>query len=103
MSPREPFRRAAHLNGMDLERLSCRRRVALLCDYLDGELPPHQRRVVTAHRRSCLPCGKVLESLERTVAALRCLKGPARPPTAARRCLRAALSRAAAPKTRRRA
>lgn len=56
---------------MDLERLSCRERVALLCDYLDGALPPASRRLVAAHRRSCLPCAQVLASLERTVDVLR--------------------------------
>ena len=43
---------------MKLERLSCRKRVALLCDYLDRELPESQRRVIAEHRRSCRPCSK---------------------------------------------
>ncbi|MDE2141797.1 MAG: hypothetical protein KGL74_14850 [Elusimicrobia bacterium] len=82
---------------MNLEKLSCRARVALLCDYLDGGLPPSARRVVAAHRRSCLPCGRVLKSLERTLKALRGLKtSPAAPPSA-RRSLRAALQRARRP------
>ncbi len=86
---------------MDLERLSCRRRVALLCDYLDGELPAAQKRVVAAHRKSCLPCARVLESLERTVSALRRLKHGVRPPPAARRSLLAALRRSPAAKAKR--
>ncbi|NNN05926.1 MAG: hypothetical protein HKL90_08500 [Elusimicrobia bacterium] len=99
MTSREPFRSPAHLKkSMDMERLSCRRRVALLCDYLDGELPAAQRRVVAAHRKSCLPCARVLESLERTVAALRGLKRGVRPPAAARRSLLTALRRGPAAK-----
>lgn len=102
MKPRESFRTHAHLKTrMDPERLSCRRRVALLCDYLDGELPAAQRRVVAAHRKSCLPCARVLESLERTVSALRGLKRGVRPPAAARRTLLAALRRGRAAKAKR--
>lgn len=98
----ESFRQFAHLKTrMDLEKLSCRRRVALLCDYLDEELPAAQRRVVAAHRKSCLPCARVLESLERTVSALRGLKRGVRPPAAARRSLLAALRRGPGPKTKR--
>lgn len=92
---RESFRLPAHLKGMDLKSLSCRRRVALLCDYLDGELPAPQRRVVAAHRRSCLPCAQVLASLERTLAALRGLKGGAGVPARAKSGLKAALRAAA--------
>ena len=89
---RESFHQFAHLKGrVDLEKLSCRLRVALLCDYLDGELPASARRAVAAHRRSCLPCAQVLKSLERTVAALRGLKRNSRTPDRARRALRAAL------------
>lgn len=91
---RESFVRRAHLNRMDLNKLSCRKRVALLCDYLDGELSPSQRRVIAAHRRSCLPCAQVLASLKRTVAALRGLKSSLRAPSAARRHLRIALRHA---------
>ena len=96
MSGRESSTTPAHLKSrMDLEKLSCRRRVALLCDYLDGELPPRQRRLVAAHRRSCLPCARVLESLERTVAALHGLKKRPRAPAAARRSLSDALKKIA--------
>lgn len=88
---RESLRGPAHLKRMDLQRLSCRKRVALLCDYLDGELPAAARRVVAAHRRSCLPCEQVLASLERTLAALRGLKSGAKAPAASRRALKRAL------------
>ncbi|MFI5345507.1 MAG: anti-sigma factor family protein [Elusimicrobiota bacterium] len=93
---RESFKRLAHLKErMNLEKLSCRKRVALLCDYLDGELPAAKRRLVDAHRRSCLPCAQVLESLRRTVSSLRRLKKGVSTPAAARRSLRDALKRAA--------
>ncbi|OGS41201.1 MAG: hypothetical protein A2506_00865 [Elusimicrobia bacterium RIFOXYD12_FULL_66_9] len=77
---------------MKLERMSCRRRLALMCDYLDGELPPAARRLIAAHRRSCLPCARVLASLKRTVAALRESKTAVKPTPAARRRLRARLA-----------
>jgi anti-sigma factor RsiW len=93
-SPRESFSRFAHLKTrMDMEKLSCRKRVALLCDYLDGALPARSRRLVARHRRSCLPCERVLMSLERAVATLRGLKRPVRAPAAARRALLGALAR----------
>jgi anti-sigma factor RsiW len=63
-----------------------------MCDYLDGELPPAERHIIAAHRRSCLPCASVLSSLKRTVAALRASKTTAKLPAAARRRLRARLA-----------
>ncbi len=80
---------------MRLEKLSCRRRVALLLDYLDANVPAAQRKVLARHRRSCRSCAGLLASLRRTVSALRALKRPARPSESSRRALRAALSRAA--------
>ncbi|MFI5361999.1 MAG: anti-sigma factor family protein [Elusimicrobiota bacterium] len=78
---------------MKLERLSCRRRVALLCDYLDKELPASERKIIAEHRRSCRPCSLLLASLQRTVRTLRKLKTAAKTPESARRKLRAALAR----------
>lgn len=77
---------------MKLEKISCRRRLALLCDYLDGELSPSARRLIAAHRRSCLPCAQVLKSLERTVFALRATKKSLAPAAAVRLRLRERLS-----------
>lgn len=82
---------------MKLEGLSCRRRVALLCAYLDRELPPSRRRVIAAHRRSCRPCAELLAGLERTVRALERLRVPAKPSLCASAALRAALRRASRP------
>ncbi len=69
-----------------LEKLSCRERVELLCDYLDRELPAAQRRLVEEHRRSCRSCAALLRSLTRTARALRALK-TAKPPASARQAL----------------
>lgn len=83
---------------MKLERLSCRKRVALLCDYLDKELPPSRRQAIAEHRRSCLPCSELLASLRRTVQTLKRLKrlkSRSRAPLSARRKLREALARGA--------
>ena len=82
--------RAPGGKDMNLKGLSCRARVALLCDFLDGELPAPRRRLLQAHRRSCRPCAEVLGGLTRTVAALRRLKR-VKAPAAARRALRAAV------------
>ena len=77
---------------MKLERLSCRKRVALLCDYLDKELPNFERKVISKHRRSCRPCSELLASLQRTVQTLRKLNSQTSIPLSARRRLRAALA-----------
>lgn len=79
-----------------LETLSCRRRVELLCAYLDKELPAEERRLISAHRRSCRPCSEFLASLSRTVAMVRRLKR-AKAPDASKRALRAALARTGRP------
>jgi anti-sigma factor RsiW len=78
---------------MKLERLSCRERVERLCDYLDKGLPPAQRRLVAAHRRTCRPCSELLASLRRTVSTLKALKRGSKAPSSARRALRAALAK----------
>ena len=76
---------------MKLERLSCRRRVALLLDYLDRELPASKRKLLARHRASCRSCAGLLASLERTVRTLHGLRRAAKPPAAARRALAAKL------------
>lgn len=75
-----------------LQESSCRRRVAVLLDYLDRELPAAQRKLVYAHRRSCRGCGSLLRSLERTVRLLRALKRGVKAPESSRLALLAALS-----------
>ncbi|MBI5245562.1 MAG: hypothetical protein HY923_00145 [Elusimicrobia bacterium] len=78
---------------MKLERLTCRRRVALLCGELDGELSPALRRVLSAHRRGCLPCADLLRGLRRTVESLRSSMSATGPSAKARKRLSAALRR----------
>ena len=78
---------------MKLEKLSCRRRVALLLDYLDRTLPAAERKLLSGHRNSCRTCSALLASLERTVKTLHALKQGSKAPAAARRSLRAALAR----------
>lgn len=82
---------------MNLETLSCRKRLTLLCDYLDATLPPASRKVIAAHRRSCLPCREVLASLTRTVRVLRGLRARTKVPAATRRAWRAVLAGRARP------
>ncbi|HAZ09073.1 MAG TPA: hypothetical protein DCZ01_11275 [Elusimicrobia bacterium] len=76
---------------MKLERLACRRRVALLLDYLDRELPASEHKLLARHRASCRSCASLLASLERTVRILQALKRTYKPPVTARRALAAAL------------
>jgi len=76
---------------MKLEDLSCRRRVALLMDYLDRELPPPQRKSLAEHGAKCRSCADLLKSLMRTLEALHSSKKNAKPPAAARLRLRARL------------
>ena len=82
---------------MKLELMSCRKRVELLCDYLDKELPASRRQTIAAHRRSCRPCSELLASLTRTVEILRKLKHRSKAPSSARRALKAALARLSRP------
>ncbi|MDD5302795.1 MAG: anti-sigma factor [Elusimicrobia bacterium] len=76
---------------MKLETLSCRRRVALLLDYLDRELPGPERKLLARHRAACRSCASLLTTLERTVRTLRALKRASKPPASARRALAASL------------
>jgi len=79
---------------MRLETLSCRRRVVLLLDFLDRELPASERKALARHRAACRSCAALLAGLERTVGVLRALKRRSKAPVTARRSLRAALARA---------
>lgn len=78
---------------MKISNLSCRRRVALLCGELDGELSPALRRALAAHRRGCLPCADLLRSLRRTVELLRSSASATGPSAKARKTLSVALHR----------
>ena len=39
--------------------------------FVDGELDGHQADRIAAHRRACPPCHRLLDTLHRTVLALR--------------------------------
>lgn len=78
---------------MKLEGMSCRRRLGLLLDYLDKELPAPQRRLLARHRASCRSCASLLKTVEHTVKTLKALKKASPPPASARRALAAALRR----------
>lgn len=77
---------------MRLENLSCRRRLTLLLDYLDRELPAPQHRLLSRHRASCRSCASLLKTVEHTVRTLKALKRASPPPASARRALRASLA-----------
>lgn len=83
---------------MKLERMSCRKRVGLLCDYLDKKLPASRRQAIAAHRRSCRPCSELLASLTRTVEVLKKFKCRSKAPASARRDLKAALAKLSRPR-----
>lgn len=76
---------------MKLEKMSCRRRLGLLLDYLDKELPASQRKLLARHRASCRSCASLLKTVEHTVKTLKALKKTSPPPSSARRALAAAL------------
>lgn len=78
-----------------LETMSCRRRLSLLLDYLDKELPAKERQLLVRHRAACRSCASLLKTVEHTVRTLKALKKASPPPASARRSLRAALARAA--------
>ncbi len=83
---------------MKLENLSCRRRLALLLDYLDKELPAKERALLARHRASCRSCASLLKTVEHAVRTLKALKKTSPPPASARRALRAALAASLRPK-----
>ena len=76
-----------------MEKLSCRKRVKLLCDYLDRRVPAAERSRIAAHRRSCRPCSELLASLERTISTLKSLKHRTKAPASLRSTLRRTLRR----------
>lgn len=76
---------------MKLETLSCRRRLTLLLDYLDRELPAKERKLLARHRAACRSCASLLRTVEHTVRTLKALKKASPPPASARRKLAASL------------
>jgi len=59
-------------NRIQLE--ACRRVLALLSDYLDGELDVAARRDADAHLKACAPCACSAAELAATIRALHGLR-----------------------------
>ncbi|MCR4295082.1 MAG: hypothetical protein NUW21_06075 [Elusimicrobia bacterium] len=76
---------------MKVEKMSCRRRLSLLLDYLDQELPAKERKLLARHRAACRSCASLLKTVEHTVRTLKALKKASPPPASARRALAASL------------
>jgi anti-sigma factor RsiW len=47
--------------------MTCRDFIALLDDYLAGQLPPHSSASFDAHLRCCVDCRNYLDSYRKTV------------------------------------
>jgi len=47
--------------------MNCRELVEFLMAYLEGELPPEQRRTFEEHLHACPPCREFLESYRDTI------------------------------------
>jgi anti-sigma factor RsiW len=82
--------------------LTCRELVELLIDFVDGEMPPEQRKRLEDHICGCTPCDAYVQTYRLTVQVTRRLKlrPPALPPHLAERCrntLAAALGEQQAP------
>jgi anti-sigma factor RsiW len=54
---------------MEPEELSCRELVELVTDYLEGALPPEERRRFEAHLDGCDGCQDYLEQMRQTIRA----------------------------------
>ena len=53
---------------MATPELSCQELVELVTDYLEGALPPSDRRRVEAHLAVCTGCRNYLDQMRRTIA-----------------------------------
>ena len=57
--------------GRHDHEMSCREMAQFLSDYLDGELEASLRRVIERHGGECPPCHAFIQTLSRTVEAIR--------------------------------
>ncbi len=71
--------------------ITCRELMDLLCDFVDGDLPPELHVHVAQHLRDCPPCNAYCETYRLTIHLCRRLPCPPPPPDAMRR-LEAAVS-----------
>lgn len=52
--------------------MKCQELLALLGDYVDGELDEASARALREHLSCCEPCEVVIDSLRKTIAVYRC-------------------------------
>lgn len=52
---------------MTTEALSCQELVELVTDYLEGALPPEERRRFEEHVGTCGGCGRYLDQMRETI------------------------------------
>jgi|YNPNPStandDraft_1061719.scaffolds.fasta_scaffold00937_5 anti-sigma factor RsiW len=52
---------------------SCRAIVEVLCDYIEGELPPEEERELDSHMADCPPCLSFLKTYRKTTEICRSL------------------------------
>ena len=50
--------------------MSCRELVEVITDYIDGALPPAERRRLEAHLEECPPCVIYVGQMRQTIAAI---------------------------------
>jgi len=55
---------------MNTNALTCQELVELVTDYLEGALPPAERRRFEAHLRGCRGCTAYLDQMQRTIGLL---------------------------------
>ena len=58
---------------MKFEKLTCKKLIAFLDDYLDGSLDPKARAVFDEHLQHCPPCIDYLKEYQATVKLGKCL------------------------------
>lgn len=59
---------------------TCRAIVDVLCDYLEGELPPEEERDFDSHMADCPPCVSFLKTYKKTTEICRSLSPEEIPP-----------------------
>ena len=59
--------------------MNCSEFDGLLDDYMDGNLPPEQRKAFESHFRECQTCSRLLEELLTTMNRLRAEVSPMAP------------------------
>jgi len=53
--------------GCQGEAMTCQATIHLICDYLEGRLPPAVVREISSHLGKCRNCSKVLDAAEQTL------------------------------------